>query len=140
MAASAVRNGLRSLAPRATFARFLTMMEERKAKRRWPRTQRFVLSERGVSAAQAYMDDIVASRSAEGRSSYDAARTKWAQTYAIEPNDGLYLAEIKAGPIRLEHILAALESCGETRKDAIAALERLLDAGLITTALDGGST
>lgn len=113
------------------------MMEDRPPKRRWPRTQRFVLTERGTAAAQAYMDDIVASRSAEGRPSYDAARTKWADDWKVQPNDGLYVAEIKGGPIRLEHILESLESCGETRKDALAALERLLDAGLVATAVDG---
>lgn len=107
------------------------MEEERPTKRRWPRSQRFSLSEKGTEAAAAYMATIVASRSESGRASYDAARTQWAQAYGIQPDDGLYLAEVRSGPIRLEHILAALESTGETRKDALAALERLLDAGLL---------
>jgi hypothetical protein len=112
------------------------MFEDRPPKRRWPRSQKFVLPEKGVAAADAYMSTIVTSRSEAGRSSYDAARAAWAASFHVQPNDGLYLAEIRNGPIRLEHIVAALESCGETRKDAIAALERLFDAGLLATASD----
>lgn len=108
-------------------------MADDRPKRKWPRSQRFVLSERGADAAASYLSTIVASRSEGGRASYDAARAQWAAAYGAQPNDGLYLAEIRGGPIRLEQILEALESCGETRKDALEALERLLDAGLLRT-------
>jgi hypothetical protein len=109
------------------------MFEDRPARRKWPRSQRFALSEKGAAAAEAYMATIVASRAEGGRGAYDAARDAWAKQYGIQPNDGLYLAEIKNGVVRLEHIVAALETCGEVRKDAIAALERLLDAGLLSS-------
>ena len=51
-------------------------------------------------------------------------------------DDGLYLGEVGGGPVGLEQIVESLQSCGKTRKDALTALERLLDAGLISTGSD----
>ena len=108
--------------------------DERPARLRWPRSQRFVLSPRGVEAETQYRELIVASRSSGGRASFDQARAAWAATYQLQPDDGLYLAEVGAGPTNLPKLIAALETCGKTRPDAIAALERLVDAGFISTA------
>ncbi len=101
---------------------------------RWPRSQRFTLSARGVEAEASYRDLIVASRAQDGRASFDEARARWAGNYKLEADDGLYLAEVRDGPINLPHIITALESCGKRRPDAISALERLVDAGFISTA------
>ncbi len=104
--------------------------------RRWRRAQPFSLSELGIGAEAAYRSTIVAARATEGRASFDAARTAWAQAFRVEPDDGLYLAELRQGPTTLERLVDALETCGKTRKDALAALERLFDAGLILAPAD----
>jgi hypothetical protein len=109
-------------------------LDDRPPKLRWPRSQRFLLSPKGGEAEASYRNMIVASRSTEGRASYDAARASWAGTYAVEADDGLYLQEIASKPSNLSQLTAALETCGKTRPDAINALGRLFDAGLIAPA------
>ncbi len=110
------------------------MFSDPPQKRRWPRSQRFTLSAAGREAESAYRTTIVASRAEEGRGSFDTARAEWAKALGIEPDDGVYLCEISAGPVRLENVVEALDSCGKTRQDAVAALGRLFDAGLVATA------
>jgi hypothetical protein len=106
-------------------------LEDRPRPLRWPRSQRFGLSATGAEAEASYRSLIVASRAQSGRASFDAARAAWAGTYRLQADDGLYLAEVAPGGVNLTQIIAALETCGKTRPDAIAAMERLLDAGLI---------
>ena len=106
-------------------------LEDRPRPLRWPRSQRFALSSAGTAAELSYRELIVASRAQAGRASFDAARAGWASTYRLQADDGLYLAEVAAGDVNLTQIIAALETCGKTRTDAIAAMERLIDAGLI---------
>lgn len=102
----------------------------------WPRSQRFALSERGKDAERSYRESVVASRSEGGRASFDVARADWAKQFGLEPDDGLYLAEVSSGPINLQHVVAALETCGKSRKDAIESLERLIQLGCIDTNLN----
>lgn len=107
--------------------------EERAAEpRKWPRTTRFGLSELGGIAARAYLDTIVAARAEQGRRSFDAARSTWAETHRIQPEDGLYLREMVAGPVTLIELVERLEGCGPERRDCIAALDRLVSAGLVS--------
>jgi hypothetical protein len=49
----------------------------------------------------------------------------------LEPDDGVYLGELRLGAVKLSTIIQALTVCGKTREDAVAALGRLLDAGFI---------
>lgn len=107
------------------------MFGDRPAKMKWPRSQRFVLSERGLSAEQAYREVIVAARSQEGRDAFDAARLQWAASLGLEPDDGLYLAEVREGATQLPRIVEALQTCGKTKSDAISAVERLVEAGFV---------
>lgn len=109
--------------------------DERPAKLRWPRSQKFALSQRGTEAESQYRELIVASREAAGRAAFDQARATWASTYSLEADDGLYLAEVKAGAATMPKLIAALETCGKTRPDAIKAIERLVDAGYIAPAV-----
>jgi hypothetical protein len=95
-----------------------------------------MLSTTGTEAELSYRELIVASRAQAGRASFDAARASWAGTYRLQADDGLYLAEVAPGGVNLTQIIAALEACGKTRPDAIAAMERLLDAGLIAPIRD----
>jgi hypothetical protein len=107
-------------------------LDERPPRLRWPRSQRFTLSKRGQEVEAAYRQQIVASRAEPGRASFDAARAAWAHTHGLLADDGLYLAEIASGPITLPQLVNALETCGKSRLDAIAALERLDDAAMIS--------
>jgi hypothetical protein len=109
------------------------MLEDPPPRRRWPRSQQFTLTDRGSDAESSYRSVIIASRAQQGRASFDAARSAWAESFHLQPDDGLYLGEIRGGPISLERIVEALETCGKTRKDALAAMERLFGAGLILT-------
>lgn len=110
------------------------MLEDRPPRQRWPRSQRFSLSETGRAAEAAYRSTIVAARSKEaeeGRVGYDAARAAWATEHGIEADDGLYLCELSSGPMTLQQLAEALETCGKTRDEARPALGRIFDAGLI---------
>lgn len=100
---------------------------------RWNRSQRFVLSPRGREVEEEYLTRIVASRENAGRDrdSFDAARTTWAQVHRLQPDDGLYLAEIRPGPLNVAQLIERLVACGKSRNDAIAAMERLVDSGLV---------
>lgn len=110
------------------------MLSEKPQKRRWPRSQRFVLSAKGTEAEAEYRSLIVASRAQSGRASYDSARTAWATKWGIQPDDGVYLGQLTGGPAKVEEIVPALEDCGKTRKDCLDALDRLLDAEMVITA------
>jgi hypothetical protein len=109
-------------------------LDEPPRKLRWPRSHRFSLSERGRTAEVEYREKIVSSRAEPGRASFDSARSAWATAHGLNADDGLYLAELATGPITFAQIVTALESCGKNRGDAIAALERLADAGMIAPA------
>lgn len=110
------------------------MLQDPPPKRRWPRSQQFTLTDRGSEAEAAYRSTIVASRTQQGRASFDAARSAWAESFHLQPDDGLYLGEVRGGPVSLERIVEALDTCGKTRNDAFAAMERLFGAGLILAA------
>jgi hypothetical protein len=99
---------------------------------RFRRGQKFSLSTKGLEVELEYREKIVASRSHVGRDSFDLARSEWAKLYTLEPDDGLYLAEVASGPVNLAQIIDALETCGKTSKDASAALGRLVDVGLVS--------
>ena len=101
---------------------------------RWPRAQRFTLSPKGLEAETTYRSSVVASRALDGRASFDAARVAWAVPLGIDPDDGVYLCEIRDRPVGLGALVEALAPCDKTRQDTVNALERLLDAGLVATA------
>lgn len=106
---------------------------DRPPRLRWPRQAQFTLSPRGREVELDYRERIVASRAQEGRGAFDEARLAWATAHHLEPDDGLYLAETAGKPVNLAQISSALEVCGKTRSDAVAALGRLVDSGLIAT-------
>ena len=55
------------------------MLQDPSPRRRWPRSQRFALTDKGRDAEASYRSSIVSSRSQEGRASFDAARSTWAE-------------------------------------------------------------
>lgn len=110
---------------------------DKPAKRKWPRSQRFTLSEKGMAAEQEYRTSIERARDQGGRAAFEAARTTWATTYKVEPDDGAYLGELRGGPHQVAKIVDALYTSGKTRPEAYEALERLLDAGLLSESVAG---
>jgi hypothetical protein len=99
---------------------------------KWSRSQRFELSRSGREAAESYREGIVAARADPGRRSFDAARDGWAERLALEPADGLYLGELKAGPRTLDEITNALDGCGPERAEVRKAFVRLVKLGIVT--------
>jgi hypothetical protein len=98
---------------------------------RWPRSQKFSLSDQGTRAEQDYREVIAAARADAGRASFDAARKQWAGALQVEPDDGMYLGELRSGPRTLDELWRALETCGQTRTDLKAAIRRLTAVGLV---------
>lgn len=110
------------------------MLSDRPEKARWPRSQKFTLSPKGREVELAYRETIVAARSdTTGRDSFDAARARWAQQNGLQPDDGLYLGEVASAPVSLPRLVEALETCGKSKPDAVAAIGRLVDAGFVAT-------
>jgi hypothetical protein len=107
------------------------MFEQRSEKRRWPRSQRFTLSEKGLHAESEYRAGIVASRESDGRESFDRARAAWAASFSVDPDDGMFLGEVRSIPLQAGELIKAVESAGKTVQDTYSALARLVDAGLI---------
>ena len=106
---------------------------DRPPRLRWPRAAQFMLSPKGREVELDYRQRIVASRAHEGREAFDVARRAWAAEHHLEPDDGLYLAEAAGKPVNLAQITTALETCGKNRTDAVTAIGRLVDSGLIST-------
>lgn len=109
-------------------------IEDVPAKHRWPRAQRFSLSTLGVEAEERYRGTIGDARAEGGRASFELARGQWAKAHGIQPEDGVYLGEVRSGPMNLAALVTAVDACGHTRSDVLAALGRLVDAGLLLTA------
>src|SRR5688500_18285221 len=107
------------------------MLTDRAPKSRWPRSQRFALSAKGVEAEAAYRASVAAVTGVGGRAGFDAARAAWASGLSVQPDDGAYLGELRPGAQSLNQVVEALETCGKTRADALFALGRLVDAGLV---------
>ena len=98
---------------------------------KWSRSQRFRLTPAGREAGRAYRQDIVASRVEAGRKSFDAARSEWAARLALEPTDGLYLAELLEASRTIPEIAASLDGCGPQPSDVRAAIERLVQVQMM---------
>jgi hypothetical protein len=102
------------------------------ARPRFRTRDRFALAPEGRKAEAAYRALIVAARKDPARGAFDAARAAWADALALAPDDGVYLGELRGRDASLVEIAQALLPCGLKRVDATAALERLVDAGLVT--------
>lgn len=110
----------------------MTGIFEREPGKRWPRSQRFQLTDKGVEAEASYRAMLVENRAtSNGRPSFDAARAAWATPLALEPSDGLYLGELHEAPRTIEDMVQALELCGTVRREVREAVNRLTDLGLV---------
>jgi len=99
--------------------------------KRWPRAQKFHLLPSGAEAETRYREAIVAARTTGGREAFDAARADWAKTAALQPGDGTFLGELLDGDLTLPELVKAVESSGITRQETHAAIDRLVEAGLL---------
>jgi hypothetical protein len=104
---------------------------ESRPRAKWPRFFRFALTERGREAERAYREEIVASRAQVGRASFDDTRASWAKRFAIEPDDGLFLCELRESAKTRAELAAAVIQCDRSADDVKAALERMWDVGLV---------
>jgi hypothetical protein len=107
---------------------------DRPAPSRWPRGQRFQLSGAGEAAEESYREAMLAARVTPGRAAFDAARTGWAASLGLDPSDGVYLGALTAGARTVSELATALETCGSTLAEIRAAVERLVDLGLLVAA------
>jgi hypothetical protein len=103
------------------------------ARPRFRTRDRFSLAPAGRIAEASYRSVIAAARAFEGRRrAFDDARSAWAAPMELRPDDGVYLVELRAGSATLIEIVEGLNGCGLNRADALGALGRLVDAGLVT--------
>ncbi len=94
--------------------------------------QKFSLAPRGRRAEASYRSLSVASRKEPGGPAFDSARSAWAISMNLQPDDGLYLGELRDRSANLSEMTEALDVCGKTRADATTTLGRLVDAGLVS--------
>lgn len=97
----------------------------------WQGTTRFALSPKGITAVELYRLHALGTPPRVGLY-FESMRKDWAESRRLHHDDTLYLGEILGGAKTLEGIVEALRACGREPDDSLAALSRLLDAGLIS--------
>ena len=100
------------------------------AKLKFARSQRFRLTARGAEAATFWKERLALSQGG-GRTAFDSANNDWAKAFAVDPDDANYVAELSQDPMRVEDLLAALESTGVSRENVKTVLGRLHEKGLV---------
>lgn len=103
---------------------------KREAPKRWPRGQKFGLTERGATAEADYRSTVAESRGS-GRSVLDGALAAWAEPRGIAPKDGIVLAELRSGRIGVPQLVGSLEPAGFAPDEVRAAIERLVAAAMV---------
>lgn len=102
----------------------------RDAPKRWPRGQKFSLTETGATAEAAYRDTVASSRSS-GRAVLDGALAAWAGPLGLAPKDGIVLAELRGRRAGVAELAADLEEADFAPDDVRTAIGRLVDAAMI---------
>jgi hypothetical protein len=97
---------------------------------RFPRGQKFQITQAGLEAEDRYQAALQASRERGGRAALDEATAAWASALGVTPGDAVYLTELRAGTRTISDLAESLESAGATKAEAKAAIERLIKAGL----------
>jgi hypothetical protein len=104
---------------------------ERKGPKRWPRGQKFALTENGLSAEAAYRTAVTEMRGS-GRSVLDGALAAWATPLGVAPKDGVVLEQLRGGKSGVSDVLRELEPAGFQPDEVRAAIERLVAAQMIS--------
>src|SRR5512133_4205520 len=103
---------------------------DRKGPKRWPRGQKFTLTEIGAVAEADYRNTVAESRSS-GRAFLDGALAAWAEPRGVSPKDGVVLGELRSARNGMADLFKELESSGFAPDDVRAAIERLVAAALL---------
>jgi hypothetical protein len=101
-------------------------------RKRWPRGQKFALTPAGEDAAAGYRQAVSLSRTS-GRSALETALSAWASPLGLKGGDGVVLSELRAGKLGLSDLCDRLESADITPDEVRAALQRLVEAGVVLT-------
>lgn len=103
---------------------------KRDAPKRWPRGQKFTLTETGAAAEAAYRDAVASSR-ASGRAVLDGALAAWAGPLGLAPKDGIVLAELRGRKAGVSQLASGLEGADFALDDVRAAIGRLVAAAMV---------
>lgn len=98
--------------------------------KRWPRGQKFTVSDTGLELDEAYRAAVTHAR-ASGRAALDSALAGWAGPRGLAPGDGVVLAELKGKRLGLPDLCRNLDSSGIAPDEVRAALGRLVAAGAV---------
>lgn len=98
---------------------------------RWARGQKFRVTTAGAAAEAQYQATLKEGRERGGRTAFDELTAGWAAPLGVRPGDGVFLAEVKGTMPTLGTLLESMESSGVVKKDATAALDRLIQAKLV---------
>lgn len=98
--------------------------------KRWPRGQKFTLTETGATAEAEYRTTVAESRTS-GRAYLDGALAAWATPRGVAPKDGIVLSELRAGKTGVPQLARDLEPVGFAPDDVRSAIERLVAAAMI---------
>ena len=96
----------------------------------WQSATRFALSPHGITAVELYRS--YAGTPPRVGPYFEDVRRFWAESLELDHDDTIYLGEILGGAKTVDGIVEALRACGREREQSLAALRRLLDAGLIS--------
>ena len=107
------------------------MSDESTEKVRFGRAQKFRLSPKGAEAKEAYALMVKEAQSGSGRAEFDAARAGWSGPRGLVAEDGLFLVEFGEGERTIPEAVRNLDGCGTTAKEVKAAVERLLEYGML---------
>jgi len=97
---------------------------------RWPRGQKFQITENGREAEARYQEALRVAHEKGGRAAFDEATAVWAGPLGVRPGDGAYLAELKEQARTVVDLVEQLQDGGATKVEVKAALDRLIAAKL----------
>jgi hypothetical protein len=103
---------------------------DRKGPKRWPRGQKFSLTESGTTAEAEYRATVTEMRTS-GRSLLDGALAAWAAPRGVTPKDGVILGELRTGRSAMPDLFRDLEPAGFAPDEIRGAIERLVGAALL---------
>jgi hypothetical protein len=106
------------------------MLDEKPSPKRWPRGQKFTVSDAGLEVEESYRATVGEARSS-GRSALEAALAAWAGPRNLSPGDGVVLSELRGKRLGLSDLCRGLETAGIEPDEVRAAVGRLVTAGAV---------
>jgi hypothetical protein len=98
--------------------------------KRWPRGQKFTVSDAGLEVEESYRATVTAARSS-GRPALEAALAAWSEPRGLSPGDGIVLSELRGKRLGLPDLCRGLEAAGIEPDEVRAAVGRLVTAGAV---------